>query len=337
MPRKDYQDDGTVVAPVIWECGDGWGNGTMVASLLCEYDEHRDWQTLRQQYVSMWESSSRYQWLNLCQAGTWTDLYWAVRIGFADKILETVSPIILEFEMTKDISPNIAMRQMKLQFNSDKMLELLQKVIARQTPSKQEVPLFLEQQLFSAWHNLPPDVADKLVEAEYIYGIGTLTTSATIAFAQAVIACFNYYFLNHLTNYLRKERSDMTLVIVLRDESIRVGYSRESGVRSPDYLSLQHWAGLFETLGDPNQKGTINLPIKMFINEKWPKLVLDDLNGLVQPLREVQIYRNHAVHPPLSWPHQGAKKELDQTRSLVLGINVPSVITQIFQLFGTET
>ena len=346
-----YQDNRTVVDSILRAGGYGndWGNGTVVASLLCEYDEHRNWQTLRKQYVSMWESSSRYQWLSLCQAGTETDLYWAVRIGFTDKMLEIANqgvhipaqteppPIIRNIEITKDIFSTIAIRQMKLQFDSDKMFELLQKMLERLPPSKEEVPVFLEQQLCSAWHNLPPDVADKLVEAEHIYGISTWTTSATIAFAQAVVACFNYYFVNHFANYMRKERlAEVRLVMGLRDEPIRVGFSRESGVRGLDYLSLQHWAGLFGTLVDPNQKGKINSPIKMFINEKWPKLVLDDLNGLVQPLRKVQIYRNHAVHPPLSWPHKEAKKELEQTRSLALGINGPSVITQIFQLFGAE-
>jgi hypothetical protein len=136
---------------------------------------------------------------------------------------------------------------------------------------------------------------------------------------------------------MRKEYlAEVTLVMGLIGESIRVGPSRESGVKGLDYLSLQNWAGLFGTLVDPNQKGTINLQIKMFIKQKWPKLVVDDLKLLVQPLREVQIYRNHAVHRPLSWSYKEAKKESDQTRSLALGIKPPSVITQISQLFGAE-
>jgi len=347
-----YPGDGTVVDSVLWECGSGWGNGTVVSSLLCEYDERRNWQILRQHYVSMWESSSRYQWLSLCEAGTWTDLYWAVRIGFADKMSETTEkgvfvraqseplPINRDIGMTKDIITTVALRQLKEQQDLGKILELLQELIERQPPSIQEVLSFLEQQLRSVWQKLPPDVADKLLEAEQIYKSGTRLTFATISFAQAVETCFRYYFVNPFANYMKEEGvEEVALVMDIRGgaQPIRVGIrpSRELRVTGLNYLSLQQWAGLFETLVDPGQKGTINLQIKIFMKQKWPKLVVDNLKGLLQPLRKVQRYRNNAVHTKLSRLDKEEKNEIEQMRNVVLGTDGPSLITQIFQLFDT--
>ena len=348
----DCPSDGTVVDSILWECGSGWGNGTLVASLLCEYNERRNWQILRQQYVSMWQSSSRYQWLSLCEAGTWTDLYWAVKIGFADKMLETTEqgafirdqseplPINRDIGMTKDIITTVALRQLKEQKDIDKILELLQKLIERQPLSIQEVLSFLEQQLCGVWHKLTPVVADKLLEAEQIYKSGTRLSFATISFAQAIETCFHCYFVNPFADYMKEEGlEEMALVMDLRDEAqpIRIGIrpSRELRVTGLNYLSLRHWAGLFETLVDSGQKGTTNSKMKIFMKQKWPKLVLDNLNGLLQPLRIVQRYRNNAVHTKLSRSNKEEKIELEQMRNVVLGTDGPSLITQIFQLFGT--
>jgi hypothetical protein len=44
-----------------WGYGSDWLNGTMVASLLLEYCEHRNWQIMRHQYISMWEALPSYQ------------------------------------------------------------------------------------------------------------------------------------------------------------------------------------------------------------------------------------------------------------------------------------
>jgi len=315
-----------------------------VVSLLCEHDPSRDLNKVHKRYVSMWRTSYSYSGMPLADIGSGTDLYWAMRIGFLDKVLETTEqraliefetpPLIRDIAMTKDIASTIALRQIKQQ-------QTLDRIVERLPPSKQEVLAFLEQQLCSVWHKLPSDVADKLVEAEQIYKIGTWPPSATISFAQAVETCFRYYFVNPFIDYMREEGlGEVTLVMGLRGEArpIRVGIrsSRESRVTGLSYLSLQQWAGLFGMLVDPSQKGTINLPIKMLIKQKWPKLDMADLKGLVQPLGEVQRYRNNAVHGESSRPYNEERNELEQMRNLVLGIDGPSVIMLIFQLLGAK-
>jgi tetratricopeptide (TPR) repeat protein len=331
--------------------GDDWNNGTVVASLLCEYDEHRNWQILRQQYVSIWESSSRYQWLPLCQAGAWTDLYWAMRIGFADQMLSATEQIRIiqlqtepslitrDIEMTKNIVSTLALRQLTEQSDIDKMLELLQKLVEGQPPNRHEIAAFLEQQFTSVWEKLPSDVADTLIEAEHGFRNGVYKRQTVLDFHHAVEKCLRYYFVNPLLTYMAREHvKEMTLRVrigergELRNIQIGVDTAGESSTTHPSNLSLSIWAALFEALAVPGTKGTANLSMEMFLKQNWPKADAATMKQLGESLRIIHGNRNNAAHPRLR-PRMEENKELKQTRNLVLGMNGPSVITQIFQLF----
>ena len=340
-----YQSDGTVVAPVLWECVDGWGNGTVVASLLCEYDERRNWQILRQQYVSMWESSSRYQWLPLCQAGTWTDLYWAIRIGFADKMLEIAnqvalisaqtepSPLIRDIEMIKDITSTIAVRLIKLQQDSVKIHELEQKMPERLPLSKREIRQQLQQRLGSVWEKLLPNVVDTLVKAESYYKTGVNTNDAKVWFHKAVEASLNCCLVEPLVSFMQK-RDDNRIAICFPPPR-GVEHKTSSQIHK---LSLLDWSAVLETLSVPVQQNLASLgaeDLKQFMKGHFEELPLPSLRELSRSLRDFCQYRKDSAHDH-SPRYEEEIGELNQMRELVLGIKRPSVITQIFQLFGTE-
>lgn len=348
-----YQDNQMMVNSILQAGGYGtdWEDGTVVASLLCEYDKHRNWQILRQQYVSVWESSSRYQWLPLCQAGAWTDLYWAMRIGFADQMLSATeqiritqlqteqSHITLDIEMTKNIVSTLALRQLTEQSDIDKMLELLQKLVERQLPNRHEIATFLEQQLASVWDKLLSDVADTLIEAEQGFRSGMYKRQTVLDFYYAVEQCFRYYFVNPLLTYIAREHmKEMTLHVrigkrgELRDIRIGVDTAGMSSTTHPNNVSLSIWAALFEVLSLPATKGTTNLSIKRFLKQNSPKADAATMKQLGESLRIIHGNRNNAAHPRPR-PRMEEKKELEETRDIVLGINRPSVITQILQLF----
>jgi len=217
--RTDW-DDAEELLPTGYS-GEDWGNGTVVASLLCECDEHRNWQSLRHKYISMWESSARYQRISLCEAGTWTDLYWAVRIGFADKMLEFAnlesliptqnapSLVIRDIEMTKNIVSTIAVRQMKEQSDSKEMLELLQE---RLPTSKSEIVRQIQQRLNSVWDKLPPKVVDTLVKAENYHKTGVNTDDAKVWFNKSVEASLSYCFVEPLASFTQKREDNRIAV-----------------------------------------------------------------------------------------------------------------------------
>jgi hypothetical protein len=335
LPRPEYQDDGTVASPVLWECGEGWGNGTMVASLLCEYDEHRNWRILRQQYVSMWEALPRYQWLSLCEAGTQTDLYWAMRIGFADQMLSATeqiriiqlqtepSPITRDIEMTKDIASTTALW----------LIELRHMLEERLPPGKREVRHELQQRLSSVWSKLPTKVVDTLVKAENYYRTGVDTDNAKVWFNKAVEASLNYCLVEPLVSFTEKRV----------DKRIAICFPPPRGVeRKTSYelrkLSLLEWSDVFETLSVPADKSLANLGAKdlnQFMKEHFGELSPPALKELSWSLRDFCCFRKDAAHYHIP-RHEEERQELEQMRELVLGIKRPSIITQIFQLFTSS-
>lgn len=315
-----------------------------VLSLLSEYELHRDWQKARQRYVSMWARSLTYQGMPLSEVGPETDLYWAMRIGFADKVLELTKqlvPVGLPPNMPETAATRMPLSIEKLVYMLDQKVIPTLGRIEQQQPGPQKVVALLEQQMGGIWEKLPPDVADALVDAEQGYLEGTRTLGATWSFHRAVELFFRCYFVNPLVHYMREEHpGDITLLMSMRGEArpICIGVTPpwKPRVTNPSRLSLAQWACLFETLADPLSKGCHNLPIKAFMKQKWPKLDMTDLKGLVQTFKEIQKYRNADIHPPLSRLYGEAKNDLEQMHNLVLGIDQSSVIQQIFDLLGPK-
>lgn len=64
-----------------------------ILALLREYDPACDWQKMRDQCLLIWGLSYRYSGMPLSEIGPCQDLYWAMRIGFADALLK--HPILL--------------------------------------------------------------------------------------------------------------------------------------------------------------------------------------------------------------------------------------------------
>ena len=64
-----------------------------ILALLREYDPACDWQKMRDQCLSIWGLSYNYSGMPLSEIGPCQDLYWAMRIGFADALLKHPAPL----------------------------------------------------------------------------------------------------------------------------------------------------------------------------------------------------------------------------------------------------
>ncbi|MFA5055584.1 MAG: hypothetical protein WC562_05360 [Dehalococcoidia bacterium] len=124
--------------------GDDWLNGTLVAAILLEYNENRNWHSLREQYLSMWDSLPRYKWTSLSEAGTNNDLYWAVKIGFAEALIDpdSIKPKIEPIDLEKSLNP--------------KLQEDLKEVLSTKSPEEKLFEKFREMMDISVKDNLSP-------------------------------------------------------------------------------------------------------------------------------------------------------------------------------------
>lgn len=313
---------------------------TAVLSLLCEYAPSRDWEKIQQQYVSMWELSNRYCGIALAETNPHTDLYWAARIGFADKVLATTPrgavikspgappPVIRDIEMMKDIASTIALRQLKHEQRLDRMLERL-------PPTKREIQQWLQQKLGAVWDELPAKVVHILVKAENYYRSGVNDDDAKVWFHKAVEASFDCCIVEPLVNWIQK-RGDIQIAVCFPPPR---GIERMSSGKLHK-LSPREWSAVLDTLAASPRKdlaslGTKNL--KEFMEAHLGGPYLPDLRSLARSLRMVHQLRKGSAHYQEALSrYEKEQWELEQMRNLVLGINEPSVITQIFQLLSAK-
>lgn len=311
-----------------------------ILALLREYDPARDWQKMRGQCLSIWEMSYSYSGMPLSEIGPCHDLYWAMRIGFADKVLETMPgqavteiravppPIIRNIEMIGDIFSTVALRLLKQQQSFDRVLERL-------PPTKREIQQWLQQQLDTVWHKLPAKVVNTLVKAEAYYKSEVDDDNAKVWFHKAVEASLNCCVVEPLVNWIQ-ERGDTQIAVCFPPPR---GVERMSSGKLHK-LSVQEWSDVLDTLAASPRKDLASLGtkrLKEFMETHLGGPRLPDLRSLAHSVRMVHQYRKGSAHYQEALSRCGKEKwELEQMRNLVLGISEPSVITQIFQLLSAK-
>jgi len=312
-----------------------------VRALLCEYEPNRDWKKVREHYISMWDNSyTSYQGTSLSELTLESDLHWAMRIGFVDKMVEAeqhsiipVSDSILSavrnIEGVKEIVSTMALRQLRLQKSLDEIIE-------RQPLSKRKVGQFLEQQLSSILVELPPKVIDTLVKAESHYRTEVNVDDAKVYFAKAVEASLSYCFVSPLIDYMRKQGWKQMEVCFPPPQG------RETRSENALYkLSLLEWAEIFRVISTPRVKGLADLAMAQLLefmkqHYRWQRL--PDLHPLAESLQRTQGYRGGSAHYQEASSRSDREVwELEEMRKLVLGIGQTSVIGQIFKVFAPKT
>ncbi len=305
----------------------------LVEALLSPLEGRPDWHKLRDRYESGWRRTPCYAGMPAEEIGPHMDLYWAMRIGFADKMLESAQALVpagapgpspdpaRDIQTIKDVVTTVAIRQVKQQRDLDE----------QRPPTEQELRLFLEGRLAEVWDNLPSDVTDALISAEYGHRDGWRSAIPTLAvlkgFHEAVAACLAWYFARPFATYLAGAGVSRTAVEwgVWNGQPQR----RQFHAEDPRCLSLGQWAGAFRAIEK-------NPRVAAFLRHNWPGLGTEALRELAALLRKVQDYRNRAEHPRSSpRSHHTEKAELDEMRKLVLGLgDSPSVIVQIYGLLA---
>jgi hypothetical protein len=314
----------------------------LVEALLCDLEARPDWYKLRDRYETGWRRTLVCDRASVEEISPAIDLYWAMRIGFADKMLEATHALevaappvaapdlIGQIQRIEDIASTTALRLIKRQREEDE----------RRPPTEQELRLFLEERLARVWDSLPSDVTDALLSAEYAYRAGWqsgIPTRAVVkGFHEAVEACFEWYFAKPFATYLNEGGVSHTTVYwgVWREQPQK----SEFQANNPRCLSLGRWAGAFKVAADADLPASKNLQVATFLKDNWPDLGKDALRELADSLGKVQDYRNRAEHPHSPpRPRHTERSELGEMRKLVLGTaDSPSIIAQIYRLLGAS-
>jgi len=308
----------------------------LLDSLMCEYEQRRDWHRARGRYVERWKATASCEGASPDQIGPHIDLYWAMRIGFADKMIEStqalepVQPpaaevsVVQDVHAIRDIVSSIALRQLKQE----------QELEQRLPPRGRQLHRLLSQCMGDVWPCLPSKVVDALTKAESYYTTQVNDDDAKVWFVKAVEAALDDCFLSPLADFMRRDsckQIDLPLPTP-RDRMAAKALRR---------LALSAWADVFDGLAPPPRKrvsalrageGGLSRFLDEHIGPRWP-----DFRPLAQSLRNVQEFRGGSAHYQLAETRVDKESwELEEMRKLVLGIGSPSVIAHIYHLLASS-
>lgn len=310
----------------------------VVGSLLSDCDNSRTWKELREHYIWMWDGSYTSYGKPLSEISPQDDLYWAIRIGFVDRMIEYEksaegkSDLPTEIATIRDILTGIALRQEKAHRESEQKLN---EILASLPSTPESTRSRLKKHFADMVGLLPENVFKYCVEGELFYDSRTKQSQAILSFAKAVEACLNYCLVKPLTSYIEKSGGRLEVCLTLprgtKTETIKALDKFNIG-----RFSLADWASILETLSIPRGKSLSDLGVgtlREFVEEHLGGTRLPDFRPILEPLRRIQKCRNNAAHDSPDW--ESYQQDLEQTRSIVMGIGgQPSVLTLIVKLLA---
>lgn len=319
------------------------GKGTREAvasaiSLISEYSPEHDWEKMRECWVTLWEGTYSYtdegEPIPVSKIGPDTDLYWAMRIGFADKVLEQIAtaiqPVVHDTTLTRAALEAAKTRNLV----EARLLPLLEE---RLPPAPREIRKDVLRHMGSVQNKLPGKIVNALVKAERLYRTQVDDDDAKVWFCRAVEASLNHCFVSPLLSSIQ-ERHLMTYDL---PSSEAQGGKRPLTPRQIERLNPAQWCDVLDmSIASFDNKGlaTFIAPdFKAFLNQHVGTRV-KQLRSLFPAMREVWRCRGGSAHYESSEAkYEKERQELEQMRKLVLGSeNSKSVIVQIMELLGKE-
>lgn len=307
--------------------GDIGNNAPAIASLLLSREVSTDWQQAHEYMrgMAMFRSSAEHGTnVDLSNVSPTSRLYWAMRIGFADAMLEKTVAVVLQAPLTvKDLQIGTTLTYADL--TQLEILNQIKKKLDRLPPSLEEIETYLLETLDDTFDGLPLQVRDHLKQAELDFRNGTRQSNAKVEFVKTVEAALDCLFVSPIRSYYKQSKLEWPFTELLPN-----GTKPEYGIRK--------WGEHFCKLAQPisQQLGNINQPgITRFLKENYPDLNYCELEGLGKSLQDVQKLRGSSGHYQSQFPLNKEIAQLKELRNMVLGLNGgPSIIKQMVELFG---
>ncbi|GEM_PF-3936797 len=320
------------------------------ASLLFERGAGQALPQLRADYLRLWrragsvDKSDIYSVLDISgEYGTfpWSDRYWAMKIGFADKLMEATATrsivpvgnpvihVVQQLGDLREILSTVALRQIKQEHNSERRH---QEVLGRLSASRDEVVTRLREHLGAIWTDVPAKVANTMVKAERYYLTHTNDDDAKVWYFKSVEASLAHCFVLPLLDFMTARNSGKMPICFPASSGGIKHMSREQISK----ISPRDWGEVFLVLasGDTSLAALGKTELMEFVKTRFGSLDIRQLVPLANDLRLLQDLRGGSAHyRDADSRYTQEQRELEDMRGMVLGISRPSVIATIFPLF----
>lgn len=318
-----------------------WVAGWPVVSLTIAYQGQTDWGDARKQSLDLYHAADieyggtavPYGERKPPHLSPQSDLYWAMRVGFADAHLNqdedarqpSLTDIKNNVETIEAIVTAHSQRELKRSLEEAEQLDQIRRALSR---SDEEIRGRLQSHLGSVWAVLPPTVIGHLTDAERLWETSVQPDYAILAFSKSTEALIHEHIVKRVeAEALSGGEKDLEL-IVPRNRREQGRYS----IKQLGYLQLWQWSEILATTGaasSPNER------FAALLRRIYPTLDSDLLGKVAEELREISQARGPSAHH-YQRDRLGAtdRERMQTTREGLLGLGRPSVIVSFYEALG---
>lgn len=315
-----------------------WVSGWHAVALLSILNQSIDWTRFRTLALGMYHSADpeyggsgtpygQRQPAHLTPQG---DLYWAMRVGFADAVLARMGgrtqsygllDIMVGLERIQSTVTSHSQRSIRAEIEQSQALGEIHDRLPR---SIDQIRDDIESHIGPMIGSAPASVINSLIDAERFRDSGTHSSEAITAMARAVEALVHELVMTPV------QASSKDIVL-----SVSRNRRGETGTYNPidwSYLQLWQWGEVFKELGTPDHSK--NEAFASELSSLYPSLDLNRLSGVGDRLREVSELRGGSAHHQPGDGYEAERRQLEALRASVLGVDCQSLIVEFIEALG---
>ena len=310
-----------------------WENCWHVAGVLFETPPE-SWDEYRQQALKFYNSSEiEYRPegsmpLNATQPphlSAQSDLYWAMRIGFADAHAEnagerrvSLAGIADSLERIETITSSTAQRVLRTERNTDNLLEDVEN---RVPPNHEYWYGRLQEEMPGLVRNLPRETVDYLIDASR-HKFAKEWDFCSVALCKSVESLFFRILVPGIQAL--PESSELTLALPRGKQSPRKRSSEEW-----DKIPMSGWVQILRTATERD----INSPLRSVLPHAFPNSDSDDVVGLYGILARIAQLRGGSAHDSAT-PDEQKARGAQELWDLVVGSNGRGFLAKFYSALG---
>ena len=254
-----------------------------------------------------------------------SDLYWAMRVGFADAHSRNAEEQRLSstgiadyLEQIKTITSSTAQHVLRTERNTDNLLEAVNN---RVTPNDEYWYELLQKDLLSLTSRLPTATVEHLIEAQR-HKFAKQTDYCSVALCKSVESLFHRFLVPKILEL--PESNELMLATPRGKKS-----PRKFPPKHWDKIQLPVWSRILKTATE----GGINDPLWSVLPLAFPNLDIDAVVGLHVGLAKIAQLRGSSSHDSTT-PDDQRAKDAQELWDLVVGSGGEGFLAKFYSALG---
>ena len=254
-----------------------------------------------------------------------SDLYWAMRAGFADAHSErpeerrvSLTDVAITLERIEAVTSSAARHELRTEQNTEILLEVTRN---RVPPNREYWHELLKKELPGLMPRVPWATADHLIDA-WNHRSATEWDNCKVSLCKTVESLFSRILVPRIK--VLQESTELTLAIPRGKE-----FPRRRRRKDWEEVSISNWSRILRTATE----GGINEPLRSVLPRAFPDVDLDAVVSLDIELAKIARLRGSSAHDSATSDEQRAKNS-EELWGLVVGKNGAGFLARFYSALG---